>query len=292
MMYRALVLLLLVLIVINQGYASDRNQNARAGQNNLSTSTWVQAVGGTEHSTRIAEAWSRAEGADPNCFNPFNTSMVMGQGESTVNSHGVKCYPSADVGYAATRATLALEPYKLLLQYFRSGDELSFLSELPRTPWGTDASLVQEILLEQTVYRSNVLDATGGDDCTWNAQVAIQYGNLSDIRIAPGDSWSYNKSVGVPRTTPYRYCAGYVAGYLCNLASRYAQTARLMGLTVQLYDHGIDLGAGRENSTAILMDDDGNTIDNQDLIIYNGNSRTVRLYIVGEGHIQIVGEFL
>ena len=292
MLYRALLLLLLVLIVISQGYATDRNQFARADQNNLTMPSWVQAVGGTEHSTRIAEAWARAEGADPNCFNPFNTTMIMNQGERTINSHGVKCYPSAAVGYAATRNTLALDAYKDLYQYFRSGDTVAWLSELPRTPWGTDAELVREILSEQQVYRSNVLDATDGDDCTWNAQVGIQYGSLSNIVIMPGDSWSYNNAVGVPRITPYRMCAGILAGYLCNLASRYAQVGRQLGLTVQLYDHGFDLGAGRENSTAILMDDDGNTIDNQDLILYNPLNRPVRLSIVGEGMIYIQGEIL
>lgn len=144
-------------------------------------------------------------------------------------------------------------------------------------------------------FRSNpigVANDPAGDPCGTNVATALEDGTLRNVRIAPGETWSYNMSWG-GHDRLYYNCAGVYGGNLCNLAARYAQTARALGLTPIFQDHGVgDLGGGPENSVAIwnLNDGPGNHGVALDLLLTNPTSRLVWLRAVdGDGSVVIEG---
>ena len=122
--------------------------------------------------------------------------------------------------------------------------------------------------------------AVGGDACGWNVQVALDArgGALRSVTLAPGETFSFNATMGDPGAIPYQTCAGVPGGNWCNLAARYAQAARAIGLTPRFHDHGVgDLGGGPENSVAIwnIGGQAGSVGDAQDLEITNTTGRIV-----------------
>jgi hypothetical protein len=133
--------------------------------------------------------------------------------------------------------------------------------------------------------------AIGGDDCGTNVQVALEAsgGALQDVQIRPGETFSFNATMGDPGRIPYRTCAGVPGGNWCNLAARYAQVSRALGLMPQFQDHGVgDLGGGPENSVAIW--NEGGRAGGQDLQITNTLTRPVRFQAIIEGgSVMIMG---
>lgn len=122
--------------------------------------------------------------------------------------------------------------------------------------------------------------AVGGDACGWNVQVALDArgGALRSVTLAPGETFSFNATMGDPGAIPYQTCAGVPGGNWCNLAARYAQAARAIGLTPRFHDHGVgDLGGGPENSVAIwnVGGLPGSGDGRQDLEITNTTGRNV-----------------
>jgi len=120
----------------------------------------------------------------------------------------------------------------------------------------------------------------GGDACGWNVQVALDArgGALRNVSVAPGETFSFNATMGDPAAIPYQTCAGVPGGNWCNLAARYAQAARAIGLTPRFHDDGVgDLGGGPENSVAIwnIGGQAGSVGDAQDLEITNTTGRIV-----------------
>ena len=120
----------------------------------------------------------------------------------------------------------------------------------------------------------------GADACGWNVQVALdaRAGALRNIQVAPGQTFSFNATMGDPADIPYQTCAGVPGGNWCNLAARYAQAARAIGLVPRFQDHGVgDLGGGPENSVAIwnVGGLPGTADGRQDLEITNTTGRIV-----------------
>lgn len=155
------------------------------------------------------------------------------------------------------------------------------------TSFSTSATLPTKIV------SSTQIDLSGSDSCSRNVLVGIKYGQLNgrNVVIPPGATWSFVAAMGVPSSTPYEYCAGILAGNLCNFAARYAYVAKELGLQVRFQDHfpgddTTDLGGGPENQVAILFEDDGTPI--QDLEITNTTDRPV-LFRIEDG--RVVGEW-
>lgn len=102
---------------------------------------------GENHAAIVA--WALAEGGhnkNTAAWNPLNTSKSW-PGAVTINSHGVKAYPSRDVGLAATAATIRLSYYTAVVAAFRSNAGAPAIAEAlwngGRNPrWGTDRALM------------------------------------------------------------------------------------------------------------------------------------------------------
>lgn len=141
-------------------------------------------------------------------------------------------------------------------------------------------------------YASTPIDL--GGDCGWNVTAALNAngGALQHITLAPGETFSFNATMGDPERASYRTCAGVPGGNWCNLAARYSQVARAMGLVPQFQDHGVgDLGGGPENSVAI-WNEDGVAGAGQDLLITNTTDRPVFFVARSDGaSVTIEGGF-
>lgn len=140
-----------------------------------------------------------------------------------------------------------------------------------------------------TGIASNPISLAG--DCGYNVQVALDAsgGALWDVTLQPGETWSFNATMGNPAAIDYRMCAGVPGGNWCNLAARYAYVAEQLGLLRQFQDHGVgDLGGGPENSVAIW--NEGGAAGGQDLQITNTLDRPVRFQAQSDGGaVMIIG---
>jgi hypothetical protein len=95
---------------------------------------------------RRLRAWARAEGGRAT-YNPFNTTQKE-PGAVSINSVGVKSYPSMAVGEQATVTTLTNGRYGPILAALRNPDstDQQFASAIQNSPWGTSGKLVAKIL--------------------------------------------------------------------------------------------------------------------------------------------------
>ncbi len=128
-----------------------------------------------------------------------------------------------------------------------------------------------------------------------NVRAALNASNgyLQNFTIRPGEVWSFNASVGNPDLLNLATIVHAGDGW-CNLAARYAQVARSLGLDPVFQDHGLgDIGGGPENSVAIWNTGGVAGFDNgaQDLIIENTRSRSVHFAIQNayDEQVQVVG---
>ncbi len=89
--------------------------------------------------------------------------------------------------------------------------------------------------------------------CDHNVRAALgaRGGALQLVTVAPGETFSFNATMGDPAAVAYDSCGGVPGGGWCNLASRYAEAARAVGLAPRFPHHGIDLGNGWENAVSI-----------------------------------------
>lgn len=92
---------------------------------------------------RALTAWQRAEGGSAS-FNPLNTTQPL-QGASNYNGVGVRNYPSAQAGLAATKQTLLNGHYNSIVGLLRSGkasaDQIGTAVE--QSPWGTGGGVLK-----------------------------------------------------------------------------------------------------------------------------------------------------
>lgn len=152
-------------------------------------------------------------------------------------------------------------------------------------------------LHDTATVRSNPIEFTGSD-FGYNINVALTAnGNaLRDIRIMPGQSWSFNATVGNPNSISFVNVAGIPGGGWCNLAARYAQAVRTLGIPdndIHFLHHNQDLGGGPENDVLIwnIGGTPGFAGGRQDLVIDNNTGQTIRLWVeqIDNIRIQVLG---
>jgi hypothetical protein len=137
-------------------------------------------------------------------------------------------------------------------------------------------------------------------DVGHNVRAALDASNgaLRDITIRPGETWSFNASVGSPAHIRVRVVAGVPGGGWCDLASRYVQALRpvLPSEAFAFPNHVRTAGIGLlnvadEDAVAIWNIDGqpGSLGGRQDLQITNTTDSTLRLVVVeGPSADQIV----
>lgn len=153
----------------------------------------------------------------------------------------------------------------------------------------------QEIPTEQPTAQVVVLASSSflpidNGPCGHNAMVALgaRNGALQRVEIAPGIEWSFNETVGDPEVLDYVTCSGVPGGYWCDLAARYLQVGRALGLAPTFQHHGIQLaGVEWENSIAIWSN---GSRGGQDLLLKNDTGRTVYIWVeAADGGVIVRG---
>lgn len=98
----------------------------------------LRAIGApvTAANERRLSAWAQEEGTSAR-FNPFATTKAGPPGTSSFNSVGVKNYPSAAAGVAATAATLLQPNMSVIVSALRNPNETDaqFAAALGSSPW-------------------------------------------------------------------------------------------------------------------------------------------------------------
>jgi hypothetical protein len=132
----------------------------------------------------------------------------------------------------------------------------------------------------------NILSALGARD-----------GALRSVTIRPGETWSFNATVGSPAYVEIRTVGGVPGGGWCDLASRYVQAVRplLPREAVQFVNHvttaGIRIADVADDDAVSIWNIDGQSGSagqSQDLEITNTLSAPLRLQVVDQGDQQIV----
>jgi hypothetical protein len=97
---------------------------------------------------RLLRAWAKAEGGSAR-YNPLNTTEPW-HGTTNYNSDGVKNYPTAAAGIAATAATLRNGHYQGIVSDMRQGRKAAQTivrdNAAEFDTWGTGAKLILEVL--------------------------------------------------------------------------------------------------------------------------------------------------
>ncbi len=246
----------------------------------------------------LVVAWQTVENSGA-AFNPLATTQEMypQPKDPCWNSLpsmvcGVKNYTSLEQGIEASVKTVRNGYYPTLLA-FLTGQANEYNPQEFDT-WGSGGSAVQTKLNDllkssQKSVRSNpiALGTSPTAPCDYNVYVALEANNraLRHVVVPPGSTFSFNQTMGSPDPIPYVTC--YVpGGNWCNLAARYAQAARGLGLIPKFQDHGAgDLGGGPENSVAIWNTDGtaGTNGTKQDLEITNTTTSTVHFDVEEAG---------
>ena len=139
-----------------------------------------------------------------------------------------------------------------------------------------------------------------GSDYAFNVRAALDAngGQLWNVQIAPGATWSFNAAVGDPDAIRYTTVGGVPGGGWCNLAARYVEAVRpiLPPEAVRFINHvdsnGIALDVAYENSVSIwnVGGEPGFDGGRQDLMLTNTTGRVLLLHAVetGDGTTVVV----
>lgn len=248
--------------------------------------------------------WTIAEdGGDGalNRNNPLNTTQPSTAETGSINADGVRAYATYQDGLDATLHTLTNGFYDGVVVALQSNNPDAARTALWASPWaashyGGGAGWPHvDAQVPLSGIASTPISLAG--DCGYNVQVALDAsgGALWDVTLRPGETWSFNATVGNPGLLSYRMCAGVPAGNWCNAAARYAQVARAMGLQLDFLHHGVDLGAGIENDVLIWNVGGQSGFENgaQDLLITNTLAQPVRFQAQSDGgNVTIIGGVL
>ena len=132
----------------------------------------------------------------------------------------------------------------------------------------------------------NVLSALGASN-----------GALRSVTIRPGETWSFNATIGSPANVEVRTIAGVPGGGWCDLASRYVQAVRplLPREAVQFVNHvttaGIRIADVADDDAVSIWNIDGqagSAGQSQDLQITNTLNTPLYLQVVDQPDQQIV----
>jgi len=259
----------------------------------------------TRRSVDMIVAWTKAEdrGEDAHSrFNPLNTTRQDGSiGE--INSAHVRIYPDYQTGLNATASTLNENQcgYGDIREGLRAGDRQQFLNGIAQGCWGTNAKDVESLLpsggspsVGQVV---SVPISTDGSDFGFNIQSALHAngGALMNVTIRPGETWSFNGSLGPVSNIPMRSIGEIPGAGWCDLASRYVQAARpIVGDAGLRFDNHIaQTGQGLydvapQDAVDIWTDGTpGFQNGNHDLWITNTTSQTLHFQVQQAGDEQV-----
>ena len=122
-------------------------------------------------------------------------------------------------------------------------------------------------------------------------------GALRSVTIRPGETWSFNATIGSPANVDVRTIGGVPGGGWCDLASRYVQAVRplLPREAVQFVNHvttaGIRLADVADDDAVSIWNIDGqagSAGQSQDLQITNTLNTPLTLQVVDQPDQQIV----
>jgi hypothetical protein len=140
--------------------------------------------------------------------------------------------------------------------------------------------------------------STAGD-VGFNVLAALDASNgaLRSVTIRPGETWSFNATVGSPAYVSVRTIAGVPGGGWCDLASRYVQAVRplLPPEAVRFVNHvtssGIRLADVADEDAVSIWNIDGqagSVGQSQDLQITNSLTAPLHLQVVEQADDQLV----
>ena len=194
---------------------------------------------------------------------------------------------------------LILSAAILCLDYWHAPSSVLFEQSLQRDAvfalfWsqamgGTSAFAHSSSVSFDLVGESAALSLAG--DVGYNVRAALDASNgaLRDVTIRPGETWSFNASVGSPAHIRVRVVAGVPGGGWCDLASRYVQALRpvlppeAFAFPNHVHTAGIGLlNVANEDAVAIWNIDGqpGSFGGRQDLQITNTTNTALRLEVV------------
>ncbi len=122
-------------------------------------------------------------------------------------------------------------------------------------------------------------------------------GALRSVTIRPGETWSFNATIGSPANIDVRVIGGVPGGGWCDLASRYVQAVRplLPREAVQFVNHvttsGIRIADVADDDAVSIWNIDGqagSAGQSQDLQIVNTLNAPLHLQVVEQPDQQIV----
>jgi hypothetical protein len=103
----------------------------------------------TGENLRVLAAWIGAEANEVSLRNPLATTMDA-PGARSMNSHGVKSYPSDEVGIDASVRTLRLGAYTGVVAALMRGESASQIATaIAASPWGTGQNVILRLALER-----------------------------------------------------------------------------------------------------------------------------------------------
>jgi len=103
----------------------------------------------TIDNVRALAAWVGAEQNNVRFRNPLATTMGA-PGARDVNDHGVKAYPSDEVGLDATVRTLRNGSYDEIVTALQQGDSaVRVVVAVAISPWGTGANAIRRLALDR-----------------------------------------------------------------------------------------------------------------------------------------------
>jgi len=149
----------------------------------------------------------------------------------------------------------------------------------------------------QAVTRSVPLSIAGDVGFNVLSALGARDGALRSVTIRPGETWSFNATIGSPANVDVRTIGGVPGGGWCDLASRYVQAVRplLPREAVQFVNHvttaGIRIADVADDDAVSIWNIDGqagSAGQSQDLEITNTLNTPLYLQVVDQPDQQIV----
>ena len=165
----------------------------------------LAALGATPTPVNVGllEAWITCEkGTAGDAWqwnNPLNTTEPGYGSTQTVNTAGVRVYPTPADGVAATVATLTNGYYPILVQGLRTSDAGTFFSGANEISiWGTDPACVQ------AVYAGLGLPNTAASTTPTTATLTV---TATGITVTPAETGAVSSPAPLGTVTLYPYAA-------------------------------------------------------------------------------------
>lgn len=206
---------------------------------------------------------------------------------------GFRDYDSWEAGIRATFDNLAA--YKDLYGVVTIDDAIKIWSPSIENDTNGYVAFIHENVgawrsVATPTFQSSPLDISG--NMGYNVRIALNANNgaLRNIVIRPNETWSFNQTVGDPSVLPKMYhIAGVYGGGWCDLAGRYVQVLRQLGLTPVFEQHGgIALNGLSVQDSPYIWNTNGsvgNINGAQDVVVTNTTDRTIYLTAVEEQNV-------